>query len=130
MAAWLPFGSVDIILEVTWWCWAKPRITWLTNLSNIILVTNPVWLKAIKVVYSCNLYTGFDRDSKENLQKCFYNSTISEKNCVACQGPAMKDVYLNVYWKHHLIVILYHEYMVYLSNMKYLGHMFFTFKNL
>lgn len=34
---------------------------------------------------------------KNNLQKCFYNITISEKKCVACQGPTMKDTYLNVY---------------------------------
>lgn len=108
MAAWLPFGRVDIILEATQWCWAKPRITRLTNLSNIILVTNQIWLKATQVSYSYNLYTDFDRDSKIIFKNAFIILLLMKKKSVACQGPTMKDAYLNVCWKYDLIAMLYH----------------------
>lgn len=128
MAAWLPFGRVDIILEATQWCWAKPRITRLTNLSNIILVTNQIWLKATQVSYSCNLYTDFDRDSKIIFKNAFIILLLMKKKCCLSRTYYERCLFKCLLKIRSYCYVI--SYMVYLSNMRCLGHLFLTFKNL
>lgn len=109
------------------WFWPKSRINYLTNWSNIILVTNQIWLKSTKVVYSCNLYTSFHRNFKKRSQKQFLTSPLVKK-IVPCQRPPIKGVYLDVWSFIENSILLQLAYTGHLYNMKYFLHLFLLLK--
>lgn len=112
------------------WFWPKSRINYLTNWSNIILVTNQIWLKSTKVVYSCNLYTGFHRNFKKRSQKQFITSPLVKKMCCLPKTSYKRCLFrcLVIYWKFHLIALLQLAYTGHLYNMKYFLHLFLLLK--
>lgn len=121
VVARLPVMNVDIILEATS---RDPELSldrrkWLTNLSNIILVTNQirVWTKSPKVVYLHNLYTGFDRNSRRKIQKCFYNVSTREKRVLPAEDCLCKC--LLIYGNFYLTATLHLACKGHLYSMKY-----------
>lgn len=111
------------------WFWPKSRINYLTNWSNIILVTNQIWLKSTKVVYSCNLYTGFHRNFKKRSQKQFLTSPLVKKMCSLPKTSYKRCLFrcLVIYWKFHLIAACIYRTLV---QYEVFSAFVFTFKNL